>query len=277
LWRAAGYQDGAASDVRFAGVLVAGGLSGEAETPEEFVVSAVRASDADGSNAVPLTQALTKLGMPFYGMQTPNGYSWMATAWLNTVYLENRMNFALSLSGDRVAGVQTDWTGLLSDPVMGEEPAVLAVNQSDSEEVLKEKKLEALLMGQPVSEQTRTTVLQQFHLQTTQQQAAKNFSIRANDSEPMAAVLNPATQQRRRNRRRTLRGLPWLGCCWDLRSFSGGRVCARKLFGWQLPRQECVCKSRRRRSRLGSGCGDMYDEDEEFGGPERLGMRYRRS
>jgi uncharacterized protein (DUF1800 family) len=41
------------------------------KTPEEFVVSAVRASGADVKNAIPVVQALDKLGMPFYGMQTP--------------------------------------------------------------------------------------------------------------------------------------------------------------------------------------------------------------
>ena len=48
------------------------------KTPLEFVVSAVRASDAEVTNAQPLVQSLEKLGMPLYGMQTPNGYSWMA-------------------------------------------------------------------------------------------------------------------------------------------------------------------------------------------------------
>jgi uncharacterized protein (DUF1800 family) len=171
------------------------------KTPEEFVVSAVRASDADVSNAVPLTQALAKLGMPFYGMQTPNGYSWMATAWLNTGDLVNRMNFALTLSGDHIAGVQTDWTGLLEQRAGGVEPTAMSENGSadgvDSAAAVKERKLEALLMGQPVSDQTRTTVLQQFLVQTTQQEATKSFSIRANGAEPMAAVLNPAAQQRK--------------------------------------------------------------------------------
>ena len=179
------------------------------KTPEEFVVSAVRASGADVSNAVPLTQALGKLGMPFYGMQTPNGYSWVATAWLNTGDLVNRMNFALTLSGDRIPGVETDWTRLLDPEAGGTEPAAQPGNVSgnvsengtgdsgDSLAAVKEKKLEALLMGQPVSDQTRTTVLQQFLVQTTQQEAAKSFSIRANGAEPVAAVLNPAAQQRK--------------------------------------------------------------------------------
>jgi uncharacterized protein (DUF1800 family) len=167
------------------------------KTPEEFVVSAVRASGADVSNAVPLTQELAKLGMPFYGMQTPNGYSWMATAWLNTGDLVNRMNFALSLSGDRILGVQTDWTGLLEHGEAGVEPVSGFGDGADSAAVLKEKDLEMLLLDQPVSDQTRTTVLQQFQLQTTQQEAAKNFSIRANGAEPMAAVLNPADAQKK--------------------------------------------------------------------------------
>jgi hypothetical protein len=40
-------------------------------------------------------------------------------------------------------------------------------------------------------------VLQQFQLQTTQQEAAKNFLIRANGAEPMAAALNPAAAQKK--------------------------------------------------------------------------------
>jgi uncharacterized protein (DUF1800 family) len=80
------------------------------KTPEEFVISAVRASGADVKNAMPLVQALDRLGMPLYGMQTPNGYSWMADTWVNTGDLVSRMNFAIGLSSDRIPGVQTDWT-----------------------------------------------------------------------------------------------------------------------------------------------------------------------
>ena len=82
------------------------------KTPQEFVVSAVRASGAEVKNAIPLTQSLERLGMPLYGMQTPNGYSWTERSWVNTGDLVNRMNFALALSNDRVGGVQTDWIGL---------------------------------------------------------------------------------------------------------------------------------------------------------------------
>jgi uncharacterized protein (DUF1800 family) len=159
------------------------------KTPEEFVVSAVRASGVDVKNAIPLVQSLEKLGMPLYGMQTPNGYSWMAGTWVNTGDLVSRMNFALGLSSDRVPGVQTDWNPLLGQTRAGAEPVALTQGEAAA---AKEAKLEMLLLGQTVSERTRSTVLQQFQNQGMQQQAERDFSIRPNDFEPMAQVLNPA-------------------------------------------------------------------------------------
>jgi uncharacterized protein (DUF1800 family) len=159
------------------------------KTPEEFVVSAVRASGAEVKNAIPLAQSLEKLGMPLYGMQTPNGYNWMAETWVNTGDLVSRMNFALGLSSDRIAGVQTDWTRLLGQAGAGMEPA--ALTQGDGA-AAKEAKLEMLLLGQAVSERTRSTVLRQFQNQGMQQQAERDFSIRTNEFEPMAQVLDPA-------------------------------------------------------------------------------------
>jgi uncharacterized protein (DUF1800 family) len=162
------------------------------KTPEEFVVSAVRASGADVKNAIPLVQALDKLGMPFYGMQTPNGYSWMAEPWVNTGDLVSRMNFALGLSSDRIPGVQSDWTRLLGGTDAGMEPAALRSTTANGASAAKEEKLELMLLGQPVSDRTRSTVLKQFQDQAMQQQAVKDFSIRPNEFEPMAQVLNPA-------------------------------------------------------------------------------------
>jgi len=165
------------------------------KTPEEFVVSAVRASGVDVKNAIPLVQALDKLGMPFYGMQTPNGYSWMAEPWVNTGDLVSRMNFALGLSSDRVSGVQTDWPRLLGESGAEVESAALTSSATDEAAAAKEEKLEMALLGQPVSEKTRSTVLQQFQNRAMQQQAAKDFSIRPNDFDPMAQVLNPGSQR----------------------------------------------------------------------------------
>ncbi len=160
------------------------------KTPEEFVISAVRASGADVKNAIPLVQALDKLGMPLYGMQTPNGYSWTAEKWVNTGDLVNRMNFALGLSSDRIPGVQTDWGRILGQTGSGIQPVALTAD-SDAAAV-KEEKLEFALLGLKVSDRTRSTVLQQFQDQDIQLQAEKNFSIRPRDLEPMAQILNPA-------------------------------------------------------------------------------------
>jgi uncharacterized protein (DUF1800 family) len=162
------------------------------KTPEEFVVSAVRASGAEVKNAIPLVQALDKLGMPLYGMQTPNGYSWTAEPWVNTGDLVSRMNFALGLSSDRIPGVQTDWGRLTGQTGAGMEPAALSSGTVTEASAAKEEKLEMALLDLAVSDRTRSTVLQQFQDQAMQQQAERNFPIRANDFEPMAQVLNPA-------------------------------------------------------------------------------------
>jgi hypothetical protein len=164
------------------------------KTPLEFVASAVRASDADVVNAVPLVQALEKLGMPLYGMQTPNGYSWMAEPWVSSSALVSRMNFALVLSGNRLPGTRTDWIRSLSGAQLDGDSFMkpAAFNSPGTEELAgkKEKKLEGLLMGQPVSDRTRETVLRQFADTAAQQQAEKDFPIKATDSEMLASSLS---------------------------------------------------------------------------------------
>jgi uncharacterized protein (DUF1800 family) len=146
------------------------------KTPLEFVVSAVRASGAQVNNSLGLVQSLDKLGMPLYGMQTPNGYSWMSDPWVSTGALVSRMNFALVLSGDRLPGVRTDWSKLL-----GESGKPIAMDVSDSgvdpEVAAKERKLEQLLLGQPLSDKTRVAVLGQSNDVSAAIQAAKEFQL----------------------------------------------------------------------------------------------------
>jgi uncharacterized protein (DUF1800 family) len=142
------------------------------KTPEEFVISAVRASGAQVNNPQGLVQALDRLGMPLYGMQTPNGYSWMKDGWVNTGDLVSRMNFSLVLSGDKLPGTRTDWAELL-----GERAGVSPVVGTADPVAAKEKKLELLLLGQPVSEQTRAAVLAQSTDQTVTEQAATQFDL----------------------------------------------------------------------------------------------------
>jgi uncharacterized protein (DUF1800 family) len=116
------------------------------KTPLEFVVSAVRASGADVTNAMPLVRQLQNMGMPIYGAQPPTGYSMKADAWVNSSALLDRMNFALSLTGDRLKGVQVDDGGMLGNlPVPADPQQTLAM-------------LENTLLVGDVSKQTHDTI-----------------------------------------------------------------------------------------------------------------------
>jgi uncharacterized protein (DUF1800 family) len=75
------------------------------KTPFEFVVSAARAVGADVQEALPLVRQLQQLGMPLYQCQPPTGYKDTADAWVNTGALVSRMNFALTLAGNKLRGV----------------------------------------------------------------------------------------------------------------------------------------------------------------------------
>src|SRR5258708_27520461 len=74
------------------------------KSPLEFVVSAVRATGTEVTDAVPLTQAVRQLGMPLYMCQPPTGYPDKAEDWVYTVALLNRMNFALQLVSGNMRG-----------------------------------------------------------------------------------------------------------------------------------------------------------------------------
>jgi uncharacterized protein (DUF1800 family) len=76
------------------------------KSPFEFVVSAVRATDSEVTDATPLAQAVRQLGMPLYMCQPPTGYSDRAETWVNTGALLNRMNFALQMVGGRMRAVR---------------------------------------------------------------------------------------------------------------------------------------------------------------------------
>ena len=120
------------------------------KTPEEYVISAVRATGGEVVHPAALVEAIGQLGMPLYGCQTPNGYSWMADAWLNSGELLDRMNFSLALA-DNNAGTLMGW-----DKLMGIEAQPGIAGDA------KEGKLENLLLGGAVSDHTRTVVLAQL-------------------------------------------------------------------------------------------------------------------
>jgi uncharacterized protein (DUF1800 family) len=112
------------------------------KTPFEFVVSAVRASGANVSEAMPIARQLQNMGMPLYGAQPPTGYSMKADAWVNSSALLGRMNFALAMTSEKVRGVQID-TGQLA-------------GQKDPPQTLSA--LENVLLAGDVSQQTHDVI-----------------------------------------------------------------------------------------------------------------------
>jgi uncharacterized protein (DUF1800 family) len=113
------------------------------KTPLEFVVSALRASGADVTDAMPIARQLQNMGMPLYGMQPPTGYSMKADAWVNSSALLGRMNFALALTSGKVRGVQVE-----SDNV--------STRNDDAQQTLAA--LENSLLAGDVSKQTHDVI-----------------------------------------------------------------------------------------------------------------------
>ena len=75
------------------------------KTPLEFVISAVRAGNANIDNLRPVANALREMGMPVYGCVPPTGYSWQSSTWVSTGALVDRMNFALALAANRLPDI----------------------------------------------------------------------------------------------------------------------------------------------------------------------------
>jgi uncharacterized protein (DUF1800 family) len=119
------------------------------KTPEEFVLSAVRATGGEVQRPAIVLNAMGQLGMPFFGCQTPNGYSWTAGAWVNSGDLLSRINIALALSSNKL-GTATDLDALMK------------INKPDAlDSSQKETKLEAVFLEGELNPQARQTVLQQ--------------------------------------------------------------------------------------------------------------------
>jgi len=76
------------------------------KTPFEFVVSAVRATDAEITNAVPLVATLRDMGQGIYLCDDPTGWFDTAEAWLDPGVMAVRWQFALDLASGKIQGVR---------------------------------------------------------------------------------------------------------------------------------------------------------------------------
>ena len=131
------------------------------KSPLEFVVSAVRATGADVSDALPLARQLNTLGMPLYGMQPPTGYSMKSDAWVNSSALLGRMNFSVALMAGKIKGSHVD-----VDHLTGVTPAAAPSATgpaSDPQQTLA--LLESSLLAGDVSRQTHEAIVSQIESQ----------------------------------------------------------------------------------------------------------------
>ncbi len=85
-----------------------GAWESKVKSPFEMVVSAVRATGADASDAFTLVQKIADLGQPLYAKIEPNGYPNTGAAWLSTTGVMGRMNFSAALAFDMLPGVKLD-------------------------------------------------------------------------------------------------------------------------------------------------------------------------
>jgi uncharacterized protein (DUF1800 family) len=120
------------------------------KTPEDFVLSAVRAGGIDVQDPNVVVKAMSDLGQPLYGRQTPDGYSMLSAPWVNSSALLERMNFSLALAGNRLSkGVTVDWLRQLG-----------ATSLQQPEE--QERQIENLILHGQISDKTRDSILQQL-------------------------------------------------------------------------------------------------------------------
>ena len=146
------------------------------KTPFEFVVSSLRATNAEISDPQSLLATLNKMGMPLYGMQPPTGYSTRADVWVNSAALLDRMNFGITLAANRLPGTSFDLRLLLNDETM-----------ADADPYQVQLKLERTLIAGDISKQTHETI--EERIVTPQAMAQFEYPSHTADVNVIAGLL----------------------------------------------------------------------------------------
>ena len=165
------------------------------KTPLEFVVSAVRATGAEVSEAQPLVGQLNQLGMPLYGMQPPTGYSMKAESWVNSSALLARMNFALALAAGKLRGVQLDQQIVGAAETQTINTQIAETQTTDAPKLLAI--LETSLLAGDVSPQTHETISKQLKEPQTPKRGTGDSSGSANMRVITGLILGSPEFQRR--------------------------------------------------------------------------------
>lgn len=139
------------------------------KTPLDYVVSAVRATDADVSQPYRLVSELRVMGMPLTGTRQPNGYSMTSEAWASSSELIDRMNFALALSANRIPGVTVSL-----DQLLGPEAADPNFNANPEQQ---EALLEQAILHAPAPARMHEAVLESLSDTAQQTRAAASLVL----------------------------------------------------------------------------------------------------
>ncbi|MFZ1701415.1 MAG: DUF1800 domain-containing protein [Pyrinomonadaceae bacterium] len=78
------------------------------KSPFELAVSSIRAIAGDTNGGPQMMAMLNKLGEIPYGYQAPTGYPDTAEDWVNTGALLERLNYAIALASNQIAGTRAD-------------------------------------------------------------------------------------------------------------------------------------------------------------------------
>ena len=159
------------------------------KTPFEYIVSAIRATESDVTETQPLLNTLNTMGMRLYGMQPPTGYSTNADVWVNSAALLDRMNFAMALVNNKIAGAHFDTARLLPLPTAPDTATDSAVTSDD------QVRLEQLLLQGEISSQTHQTIEQAL---TNMESNRTPTPSRPSNSNPAAALLLGSPEFQRR-------------------------------------------------------------------------------
>jgi uncharacterized protein (DUF1800 family) len=170
------------------------GYRAKVKTPLEYVVSAVRASNANVDDLLPLVRALQGMGMPLYGSVPPTGYSWQSSAWVSSGALVSRMNFALMLASDKFGSIAAEQPAPSDLVVASTEETASAAPVEMPSASAEEQRLETLLVPGGVSVSTRSAIVNQA--QNPDSPASAQNSIVADVARPS----NPAQAEKKLER-----------------------------------------------------------------------------
>jgi hypothetical protein len=150
-----------------------------------FVLSAVRATGGDVTDAMPLVRQLNNMGMPLYGAQPPTGYSMKAETWVSSSALLNRMNFSLALTSGKIKGVTVNAAQVAGTDASAQDSAALSA-------------MENSFLAGDVSKQTHDSIVTQARTPAPNPPNQKDNSPRPPDVATMAGLLLGSPEFQRR-------------------------------------------------------------------------------